>query len=186
MIAAEEEGDCLTETELYNTCLLLLVAGHETTTRLISNGLYLLLNSPEQLQRLKDEPDLIPQAIEEMLRFEPPVQATRRFATEDMEFHGTHFKRGDLIFLSIAASNRDPLANEDPEVFDITRTDLKQIAFGYGIHLCLGASLARLEAKVAFEEILGRYHTMELADPEIEWGKNAFFRGPEKLNIRTN
>ena len=183
MIAAEEEGDSLTETELYNTCLLLLVAGHETTTRLISNGLYLLLKSPEQMSALREDPDLIPQAIEEMLRYEPPVQATRRFATEDMDFHGTRFKRGDLIFLSIAGSNRDPLANENPDTFDITRPEPKQISFGYGIHLCLGASLARLEAKVAFEELLSRYDEMTMAEEAPQWGQNAFFRGLETLNV---
>jgi cytochrome P450 len=184
MIAAEEEGDSLTETELYNTCLLLLVAGHETTTRLIGNGLYLLLTSPDQMRLLREDAALIPQAVEEMLRYEPPVQATRRFAKEDMDFHGTHFNRGDLIFVSIAGSNRDPLANDDPDAFDITRPQPQQISFGYGIHLCLGASLARLEAKVAFEELLNRYSEMSLTDDKPQWGQNAFFRGMDTLNVR--
>jgi cytochrome P450 len=184
LIAAEEAGDSLTEDELYGTCLLLLVAGHETTTRLIGNGLHLLLEHPEQMAALRQDPALIPQAIEEMLRFEPPVLATRRFATEDMEFHGTRFKRGDLIFVSIAGSNRDPLANEDPDTFDIHREALKQISFGYGIHLCLGASLARLEAKVAFEALLERYPGMRRVDDRPEWGRNPFFRGLETLRIR--
>jgi pimeloyl-[acyl-carrier protein] synthase len=183
MIDAEENGDCLTEIELYNTCLLLLVAGHETTTRLISSGLFLLLRSPDQLTLLRNDPSLIANAIEEMLRFEPPVQATRRFALEDIDFHGTQIKKGQLVFLSIAGSNRDPAANDDPDTFDIMRTAPKQISFGYGIHLCIGASLARLEATIAFEEILKRYDHMQLLDDHPTWGENAFFRGLETLNV---
>lgn len=184
LILAEEEGDKLNEIELYNTCLLLLAAGHETTTRLIGNGMYLLLQSPDQLEILRNNPDLIPQAIEEMLRFEPPVQATRRFATEDIHFHGTDFKRGDLIFVSIAASNRDPKANPNPEQFNVTRESPQQISFGYGIHLCIGASLARMESKIAFETLLDRFSEIELVDDKPAWGNNAFFRGLDHLNIR--
>jgi len=184
LILAEEAGDKLTEVELYNTCLLLLVAGHETTTRLISNGVFLLLESPNQLEQLRQDPALIPQAIEEMLRFEPPVQATRRFATEDIEFHGTTFKKGQQIFLSIAGSNRDPGANENPDTFDINREKAKQISFGYGIHLCIGAALARLETQVALEELLDRYPDMRLLDDKPAWGNNPFFRGLDHLNIQ--
>ncbi|MFT7245551.1 MAG: pimeloyl-[acyl-carrier protein] synthase [Candidatus Azotimanducaceae bacterium] len=184
LIRAEEEGDKLSETELYNTCLLLLVAGHETTTRLISNGVFLLLESPQQLAQLRADPTLIPQAIEEMLRYEPPVQATRRFATEDIEFHGTTFKKGQLIFLSIAGSNRDPRANKDPDTFDINREKSTQISFGYGIHLCIGAALARLETQVALEELLDRYPDIQLLDDAPAWGSNPFFRGLDHLNIQ--
>lgn len=186
LIRAEEEGDKLSEIELYNTCLLLLVAGHETTTRLISNGVFLLLESPQQLAQLRADPTLIPQAIEEMLRYEPPVQATRRFATEDIEFHGTTFKKGQLIFLSIAGSNRDPRANKDPDTFDINREKSTQISFGYGIHLCIGAALARLETQVALEELLDRYPDMQLLDKAPAWGSNPFFRGLDHLNIQTS
>ena len=183
LILAEEEGDKLSEIELYNTCLLLLVAGHETTTRLIGNGVYLLLKSPDQLQLLRDDPSLIPQAIEEMLRFEPPVQATRRFVTEDLHFHGTDFKQGDLIFVSIAGSNRDPKANDNPDVFDVTRASPKQISFGYGIHLCIGASLARMETKIALESLFNKFEQIELLDDQPAWGTNPFFRGLDHLNI---
>jgi len=186
LIRAEEEGDKLSEIELYNTCLLLLVAGHETTTRLIGNGILLLLESPQQLRQLRADPTLIPQAIEEMLRYEPPVQATRRFATEDIEFHGTTFKKGQLIFLSIAGSNRDPRANENPDTFDINREKPTQISFGYGIHLCIGAALARLETQVALEELLDRYPDMELLDDAPAWGSNPFFRGLNHLNIQVS
>lgn len=183
LIEAEEAGDKLTEIELYNTCLLLLVAGHETTTRLIGNGLYLLLTHPKQLAWLRENPDGIPNAIEEMLRFEPAVQATRRFVTEDLEFHGTQFKRGDLLFLSIAAANRDPEANDHPETFDIRRKNIKQVSFGYGIHLCIGASLARLETRVVFEELLQAFPEMSLVDKKATWGGNFIFRGHDRLPI---
>lgn len=182
LIDAEEEGDRLTDLELYNTCVLLLAAGHETTTRLIGNGLYLLLQHPEQLQLLRDDPAMIPNAVEEMLRFEPPVHATRRFATEDMTLHGHTLKKGDLIFISIPGANRDPAINPDPDRFDITREDCHVLSFGYGVHLCIGASLARLEAKVAFEEILKRFDQLSL-DQVPEWGRNPFFRGVDALKV---
>ena len=184
LIAAEEEGDALTEIELLNTCWLLLVAGHETTTRLIGNGIYLLLKFPEQMRMLREDPTLIPTAVEEMLRYEPPVQATRRFVGEDLDFHGTRLKRGDFLFLSIAGANRDPRANPSPDVFDITRVQAAQISFGYGIHLCIGASLARLEAKVALEELLTRYERIALQDQQPAWGQNPFFRGLDQLNVK--
>jgi cytochrome P450 len=183
LIRAEEEGDKLSERELYNTCLLLLVAGHETTTRLISNGVYLLLK--EGLWgRLRAEPERIPAAVEEMLRFEPPVQATQRFALEDMDFHGKRLKRGDIIFVSIAGANRDPSANPNPDTFDVGRDKINQVSFGYGIHLCIGNSLARMEAKVAFERLLADFPELKLCSTRPHWGKNPFFRGQESLLVR--
>lgn len=182
LIRAEEEGDKLNTQELYNTCLLLLVAGHETTTRLIGNGTYVLLQEPEQLARLRSRPEDIPNAVEEMLRYEPPVQATQRFVLEDMEFHGKKMKRGDVVLISIAGANRDPNANPNPDVFDISRDKPSHVAFGYGIHMCIGASLARLEAKVAFETLLSRFPEMALA-AQPTWGKNPFFRGFDNLQI---
>ena len=186
LIEAEEAGDKLTEIELYNTCLLLLIAGHETTTRLIGNGLYQLLKHPEQLAWLRVHPEGIANAIEEMLRYEPAVQATRRFVTEDLEFHGKQFKRGELLFLSIAAANRDPEANDNPETFDIQREDIKQVSFGYGIHLCIGASLARLETRVVFEELLRTFPEISLVDEKPTWGGNFIFHGHDYLPIRVS
>lgn len=182
LIRAEEAGDTLTERELYNTCLLLLVAGHETTTRLISNGAYLLLKHG-MWKTLREEPARIPVAIEEMLRFEPPVQATQRFVLEDLDFHGKQMKRGDVVFVSIAGANRDLNANDNAEVFDIHREKVSQVSFGYGIHLCIGASLARLEAKVAFEKLLAEFPDMRLVDEKPRWGTNPFFRGQETLLV---
>ena len=182
LILAEEAGDTLSERELYNTCLLLLVAGHETTTRLISNGVFLLLQH-NLWGALRDDPGRIPNAVEEMLRFEPPVQATQRFVLEDMEFHGKRLKRGDIVFVSIAGGNRDPGANDNPDEFDINREKVNQVSFGYGIHLCIGASLARLEAKVAFERLLAEYPNLKLCSTKPQWGSNPFFRGQESLFV---
>ncbi len=182
LMAAEEEGEKLNTQELYNTCLLLLVAGHETTTRLIGNGLYWLMKRPDQLEKLRSDPSLLPNAIEEMLRFEPPVMATQRFALEDMDFHGVQLKKGDSVFIGLGAANRDESANENPNEFDITREKVNQVAFGYGIHLCIGATLARLEGRVAFECLLARYDSLAL-DGEPEWGANPFFRGFDELKV---
>ena len=183
LILAEDAGDKLTEMELYNTCNLLLVAGHETTTRLIGNGVYLLLQSPDLWAQLREDRSKIPNAVEEMLRFEPPVQATQRFVTQDMEFHGKKLKRGDIVLIGIAAGNRDPNNTENPDVFDINREKVSQVSFGYGIHLCIGASLARMEARVAFETLLEKFPHMALVDENPRWGDNAFFRGHEKLDV---
>lgn len=182
LIVAEESGDKLNTRELYNTCLLLLVAGHETTTRLIGNGLYWLLKCPEQMARLRADRTLVPNAIEEMLRFEPPVMATQRFALEDMDFHGAKLKKGDALFIGLAAANRDEDAIEHPNEFDIAREKVNQVSFGYGIHLCIGANLARLEGRVAFERLLDRYPELSLAE-EPEWGSNPFFRGFDELQV---
>jgi len=182
LIRAEEEGDKLSERELYNTCLLLLVAGHETTTRLIGNGVFLLLQHG-RWNELRAHPERIPTAVEEMLRFEPPVQATQRFVLEDLDFHGKPMKRGDSILVSIAGGNRDPNANADPDRFDIGREKVNQVSFGYGIHLCIGASLARLEAKVAFEKLLERFPNLTLCKTEPQWGVNPIFRGHRELHV---
>lgn len=183
LIAAEEEGDRLSAEEMYSTCVLLLVAGHETTTRLISNGMYVLLQHPEQLEMLKRDPSLMPNAIEEMLRFEPPVQFMARFASCDMEFFGKKIKKNQMILPIIGSANRDPQANENPDVFDVTREDIKHVSFGHGIHLCLGLNLARLEAKVAINAFLKRFPDMTLAEQEIVWTKIPLVRGMENLLI---
>jgi cytochrome P450 len=183
MIAAEEEGDRLSAEEMYSTCVLLLSAGHETTTRLIGNGLYLLLQHPDQLALLQQDRSLMDNAIEEMLRFEPPVQFMPRFATEDMEFFGKKLKKDQLVIALIASANRDEAANADPDVFDITRESIRHIAFGHGIHMCLGLALARLEARVALNAVLDRFPNMRLAQQEIVWTANPFVRGVEQLIV---
>ena len=186
LIQAEEEGDKLNIKEMYGTCLLLLIAGHETTTRLIGNGLYTLLNHPDQFLLLKNNYDLIPNAIEEMLRYEPPVHATVRFAHDDMAYAGKDYRRGTAFAVSIAGANRDPEANKNPNSFDISRQEIKHISFGYGPHMCIGASLARIESRIAFETLFERFSKLELLDKNPLWGKNLIFRGFDNLKLRTN
>jgi cytochrome P450 len=186
LIQAEEEGDKLNIKEMYGTCLLLLIAGHETTTRLIGNGLFTLLNHPDQFLLLKNNYDLIPNAIEEMLRYEPPVHATVRFAHDDMAYAGKDYKRGTAFAVSIAGANRDPEANKNPNLFDISRQEIKHISFGYGPHMCIGASLARIESRIAFETLFERFSKLELLDENPLWGKNLIFRGFDNLKLRTN
>jgi len=186
LIQAEEEGDKLNVKEMFGTCLLLLVAGHETTTRLIGNGLFTLFKHPEQFTHLKNNFGLIPNAIEEMLRYEPPVHATVRFAHDDMIYADKKFKRGTAFAISIAGANRDPLANKNPNEFDITRENIKHVSFGYGPHMCIGAHLARIETKLAFEALFDRFPDMKLIDENPNWGKNFIFRGFEHLEIKAN
>ena len=186
LILAEEEGDKLNVKEMYGTCLLLLIAGHETTTRLVGNGLFALLNHPDQFECLKDDHSKIPNAIEEMLRYEPPVHATVRFAHDDMIYADKKFKRGTAFAISIAGANRDPLANKNPNEFDITRDNIKHVSFGYGPHMCIGAHLARIETKLAFEALFDRFPDMKLIDENPNWGKNFIFRGFDHLEIKAN
>ena len=183
-IAAEEEGDVLSAEEIYSTCSLLLTAGHETTTRLISNGLYALLTHPSEYEKLCADPSLIPGAIEEMLRFDPPVQWMPRTAVEDFEFFGKQIRKNQLLTVSIAAANRDPAANDQPDQFNVSREAPNHVSFGHGIHLCLGMTLARLEAKVAFETILERYPKMSVTDQPPQWQVNNLVRGLESLQVQ--
>ena len=183
LIAAEEEGDKLTAEEIYSTGGLLLIAGHETTTRLIGNALWLLLTHPRQLQLLRTTPSLIPNAVEEVLRFQSPVQHTTRVALEDMAFHGQKIKKHQLVELIIGSANRDPSANDDPDRFNIERENVQHIGFGYGIHLCLGAELARLEAKTVLEMVLERYPGLSLKSEIPAWGDSDFVRGLDELIV---
>ncbi len=184
LILAEEEGDKLNVKEMYGTCLLLLIAGHETTTRLVGNGLFALLNHPDQFECLKDDHSKIPNAIEEMLRYEPPVHATVRFANENMTYRKRDYKRGTPFAISIAGANRDPEANQDPDSFNILRENIKHVSFGYGPHMCIGANLARIETRLVFERLLERFPNMKLGDKNPEWQKNFIFRGFENLEIK--
>jgi pimeloyl-[acyl-carrier protein] synthase len=186
LIAAEEEGDRLTAEEMYATCVLLLLAGHETTTRLIGNGMHSLLQHPDQLTQLQQDPSLTPNAVEEMLRYEPPVQMMPRFAKEDMDFHGAAIKKNQVVILVIASANRDAGENIDPDIFDIHRENPSHISFGYGIHLCLGLSLARLEAKVAIDALLSKFPEMTLAPQEVDWQISGLVRGMGHLHLEKN
>mgnify|MGYP000318119087 FL=1 len=186
LIQAEESGDKLNIKEMYGTCLLLLIAGHETTTRLIGNGMFTLFNHQDQMSLLQNNYELIPNAIEEMLRYEPPVHATVRFAENEMIYDGKTYKRGTPFAVSIAGANRDPEANENPNEFDITRDDIKHISFGYGPHMCIGASLARIESRIAFECLFERFKNLELEDKNPVWGRNLIFRGFDNLKLKAS
>ena len=166
LVAAEEAGDHLTHAELVTTLILLLVAGNETTRNLIGNGMLALLKNPDQFQRLRRQPDLLDLAIHEFLRYDPPVQIDRRIALEDVEIRNKRIRAGQPIFSLIGAANRDPAVFSDPNTLDIGRKKTSHLSFGRGIHYCLGASLAVMEAKVAFAALLKRYASIRLnAEP---------------------
>lgn len=181
LIAVEEDGDRLSPREVTTMCVLLMSAGYETTAHLIGNAVYSLLRHPDQMQYLREHTTLLPNAIEEVLRFEPPVQVVTRTALEDVVFLDKRIKKNQLLILIIAAANRDPAANENPHVFDIHRENIRHISFGHGIHLCLGAELARLEARVALEMILDRFPRMGLHTETPRWEPGYSIRGLEKI-----
>lgn len=181
---AEEAGDQLSEGELLSTAILLLVAGHETTVNLIAGGLQALVEHPDQLARLREEPGLVRSAVEEMLRYVSPVQLTGRSLLADMTLDGFVFEKGEFVLLLIAAANRDPQVFAQPGRFDIGRQDNHHLGFGFGIHHCLGAPLARLEAQVAFGGLLRRTKGIELATDELSYRANLVLRGLAALPVR--
>jgi cytochrome P450 len=183
MALAEEQGDRLTEDELVANANLLLAAGHETTTNLLGNGLLALLRHPDQLRKLKDDPALVPGAVEELLRYDSPVQFTHRLAKEDVPLGGKTIHRGQFVFLFLAAANRDPAHFPDPDCLDVTRAAHKHLAFGLGHHFCLGAPLARLEAQIAIPTILRRLPNLRLAAEHLEYRDNFNLHGLKALPV---
>jgi cytochrome P450 len=183
MALVEEQGDRLSEGELVANANLLLVAGHETTTNLIGNGTLALLRHPDQLQKLRDNPALIPGAVEELLRYDSPVQFTHRVAREDVTLGGKTIRKGQLVFLFLAAANRDPAHFPDPDRLDVTRAPHKHLAFGLGHHFCLGAPLARLEAQIAFATLLRRFPGLRLAADRWEYSDNFNLHGLKALPV---
>lgn len=184
LLAAEELGDRLSEDELIATCVLIFIAGHETTVNLIGNGMLALLRHPEQLLRLQSDPSLIDGAVEELLRYDSPVQRTARIATEDVEIGGKVIPRHALVVAAIGAANRDPAQFAEPDRFDITRPDNHHLAFGFGIHFCLGAPLARVEAQIAIEALLRRMPRLSLAIDTPQWRQSSTLRGLTSLPVR--
>jgi cytochrome P450 PksS len=186
LINAEEEGDRLDHTELLAMVFLLLVAGHETTVNLIGNGMLALLRNPDQLDRLRAAPEAMPGAVEELLRYEGPVGvATSRWAFEDVEYGDAVIPGGEIVIPVLLAANRDPAVFEESDRLDVGRDPNRHIAFGSGIHLCLGAPLARLEGRIAFTALLDRYAQMQLAATaeELSWNDDFFLRGLRSLPL---
>jgi cytochrome P450 len=186
LCAAEEQGDLLSEDELIATCILLLIAGNETTTNLIGNGMLALLDHPDQRRRLQHDPSLLESAVDEMLRYDGPVQMTSRIANHDLEFRGQRFEEGQVVLLLLAAANRDPAQFPAPERFDVSRRPNRHLAFGHGIHYCLGAPLAVAEAQVAFETLLRRLPEPEAAFEAPDWGQSFILRSLKSLPVRSS
>jgi cytochrome P450 len=183
LIQGEKDGEKLTETELYHQCIFLLNAGHETTTNLIGNGLWALMNNPSELQRLRSNPALVPSAIEEMLRYDGPIQLNNRRLTAPMTLSGKKLLVGTLITIGIGAANHDPDQFPDPERFDVARKPNRHVAFGQGDHVCVGMNVARMEGRIALGRLLERFTRIELAG-EPERDRRVRFRGFRKLPVR--
>lgn len=184
LIAAEDEGDKLTEQELLSTCILLLVAGHETTVNLIANGLLALIRNPDQLDRLRTNPSLARNAVEEVLRYDPPVQMTARTALEEIDLGDFAIGKRQQVVILLASANRDPDHFENPDRFDIGRARIPHIAFSQGIHFCLGAPLARVEGQIALATMVRRAPEMELAVEAPEYKEQIVLRGLAALPIK--
>ena len=184
MIAAEEQGDRLSEEELLANCVLLLAAGHGTTTHLLGNGLLALMRNPEQLQILRNNPSIISNAVNELLRYDSPVQLTSRRATADLELGGKQVSAGQEVFFVLGAANRDPEQFSNPDQLDLRRQKNPLLSFGHGIHFCLGAPLARLEGEIAFSTFMRRIPSFHLDEPvTLQWSQSLVFRGLGSLPI---
>ena len=169
LVQAESEGDRLSVAELINTCVTLLVAGHETTTSLLGSSVFTLLKHPDDLAKIRVDWDLLPPAIEEVLRYESPVSRQPRLMKRDFELNGKLLKQGEIVFQMLNAANRDPAYFEHPETFDIFRKNNRHLAFGQGIHFCVGATLARAEANIALKTLFEMFPNIALVDPNPEW-----------------
>jgi cytochrome P450 len=183
LIAAEEAGDSLTEDELLATCILLLIAGHETTVNLIGNGMVALLRHPDQLRRLREDPGLIGTAVEELLRYDGPVQRTARIPSVDMVIGGHEIAKGEMVMPFIGAADRDPAQFPEPDRLDIGRTENRHIAFGWGIHFCLGAPLARVEGQIAINTLVRTLPKLALATDTPEYRQSLTLRGLKTLPV---
>lgn len=183
VISAEYEGDHFSEEELIPNLIATMVGGQETTMNLIGNGMLTLLRQPDVLEDLRAHPELIPSAVEELLRYESPSQHTARLAAEDIELGGRHIQKRQAVMAVMGAANRDPERFPDPDRLDIRRPDNKHVAFGFGAHFCFGAPLARLEAQVAFATLLRRLHNLKLKPGNIEWRNNLGLRGLNALPL---
>jgi cytochrome P450 len=183
LLAAGIQNEGLTEEELISLCVMLLFAGHETTVNLIATGTYLLLTHPDQLALLRNQPELIETALDEFLRLHSPIQATTRTAYANVEIGGKTIRRAESVTLLLGSANRDPAAFPDPDRLDITRRPNRHLAFGRGIHYCLGAPLAVVQAAIALNTLIQRFSTIRLLDGTPHWSDTFGFRGLRELWI---
>lgn len=184
LIAAHDQEDKLSEEELIVMCTLLLIAGFDTTINLIGNGTLALLQHPDQLSRLRARPELLTSAIEELLRYEPSTQKALRYATADVELRGKQIRKGQAVILLLASANRDPEVFPDPDRLDITRAENRHLGFGAGIHVCLGAPLARLEGQIAISTLVRRFPRIELRTDKPAWREDVVtFRRLARLPV---
>jgi cytochrome P450 len=184
LLTAEINGDRLTEEEVIANSIVTMVGGQETTTNLIGNGLLTLLRHPAEMQRLRDDPGLIPSAVEELLRYESPSQHTARLARTDVELGGRKIRKRDAVIAVMGAANRDPERFPDPDRLDLARTDNRHLAFGWAAHFCFGAALARIEGQVSFSTILRRMPELALQPAPLRWRTNLGLRGLVTLPVR--
>jgi pimeloyl-[acyl-carrier protein] synthase len=184
LMTAEVDGQRLSDEEVIANTIITLIGGHETTTNLIASGFLTLLGHPESFELLRTRPEIIGAAVEELLRFESPVQHTARIATSDLQLGGKPIPKGSRVVAVLAAANRDPNRFSDPDRLDLVRPDNRHLAFGWAAHFCFGAPLARMEAQIAFNRLLRRLSRPALIDEPLDWRANAGLRGLTKLNIR--
>jgi cytochrome P450 len=185
-VRLDDGGDRLTEDELVATCILLLFAGHETTTHHLANGLRALLAFPRELEKLRADPSLAPAAVEELLRYDGPIGAQVRIVRQQHELHGKTLRAGERVFLLMNAANRDPRAYDDPDRLDLERNGPPHLTFGFGAHICLGFPLARLEGQIALPAVLARWRRIELAGEAPEWMDSMVLRGMKALPLRVS
>jgi pimeloyl-[acyl-carrier protein] synthase len=183
LVEPDEHGSKMTDSELVATCVLLLTAGHETTTNLISNSIVALTDNPAQRAALQTDPGLIVSAVEEFLRYEAPTQMTGRIVAEDFEFDGVHLRAGEKALLLIGSANHDEQVFDNPDSLDITRKPNNHVGFGYGIHFCTGSALARLEGQVAIPTILRRYPKLRVAGDGPTRAHLSLVRGISELPV---
>ncbi|MDF0487298.1 cytochrome P450 [Sphingomonas sp. H39-1-10] len=183
LVEAEIDGQKLTEEEVIANAIVTMVGGQETTTNLIGSGLLTLLRQPEKFAELRDRPDIIETAIEELLRYESPSQHTSRIATEDTVMGGKLIKKGTPVMAVMAAANRDPERFANPDALDFERKDNRHMAFGWAAHFCFGAPLARMEGRIAFRLLLDRLRNLSLSEQTLEWRENLGLRGLKALQV---
>ena len=183
LIAARDESEKLSEEEVLSTCILLFMTGEETTVNTIGNGILALLHHPEQMEKLKQEPNIIQTAVEEMLRYDSPVQITVRIASDNLEINNHTIQKGEKMLICLGAANRDPVKFSNPDLFNILRHENHHLAFGDGIHYCLGATLARTQAEIAINSLVQKLPNLKLASDKLEWRKNIALRGLKALPV---